>query len=93
MKRTRSERENVRFHFVMRIGNERHEVNGTKTLKLFRSWFRLACNFRYKYMPKSQRRDMCYGVVEFEDGETWLWQNQDHVFPGGWCLAKDPTPF
>lgn len=92
MKRTHSERENVRFHFVMRIGNDRHEVNGTKTLKLFRSWFRLACNWHYKYTPKNQQRDMCYGVIVFEDGETWLWQNKKHVFPGGWCLAKAPTP-
>ena len=91
MKRIRSEYENVRYHFVMRIGNERHEVNGTKTLKLFRSWFRLACNWHYKYTPKSQRRDMLYGIVEFEDGEMWIWQNKKHVYPGGWCIAKDPT--
>ena len=92
MKKTRDDHEKVKFHFVMKIGNDRHEVNGTKTLKLFRSWFRLACNFHYKYTPKSQQRDMCYGIVEFEDGETWIWQNKKHVLPGGWHLAKDPTP-
>ncbi len=76
----------VRFRFVMQIGNEKHEVRGVKTLKLFRSWFRLACNWQYKYTPKNRQRKMLYGYVEFASGEKWIWQNRSEVFRGGWQL-------
>lgn len=80
----------VKFSFVMTIGNEKHEVSGVKTLKLFRSWFRLACNWHYKYTPKSRRRKMLYGCVKFANGESWIWQNREDVYHGGWHLAKLP---
>lgn len=81
----------VEFGFVMKIGNDTHEVKGKKTLKLFRSWFRLACNWQYKFTPKSQRRQMLYGYVKFSDGETWIWQNRELVYHGGWQLFSRAT--
>ncbi len=55
-----------------------HEVRGRKTLKLFKSWFRLAKN--------SGR--LLYGFVKFIDsGEAWLWQNPKKVYRGGWHRA------
>lgn len=82
----------VRYGFIMRIGSslrgQDHEVKGCKTLKLFRSWFRLAFNWHYKYIPASQRRSLLFGYVEFvETGETWIWQNPNRVYHGGWKLA------
>lgn len=75
----------VKYSFVMNLGNEKHEVKGVKTLKLFRSWFRLSCNWHYKYC--SQKRELLYGVVEFASGEKWIWQNKNRVYRGGWQLA------
>jgi len=75
----------VRYRFKMRIGNDEHEVRGVKTLKLFRAWFRLTCNWHYKYC--SQKRELLYGVVEFASGEKWIWQNKNRVYRGGWQLA------
>lgn len=81
----------VKFSFIMSIGNEKHEVKGVKTLKLFRSWFRLACNFHYPYMAK---RELLYGTVEFGNGEKWIWQNRKHVYRGGWKLVvSEATAF
>lgn len=78
----------VRYSFVMNIGSDKHEVKGVKTLKLFRAWFRLACNWHYKYTPASRRREMLYGFVEFINGERWIWQNRKHVYHGGWHIVK-----
>lgn len=52
-----------------------HEIKGLKTLKLFKSWFRLMKN----------RNRLLFGVVTFEDGEAWIWQSTY-----GWKLAKRP---
>lgn len=82
----------VEFGFVINIGNDTHEVKGEKTLKLFRSWFRLACNWQYKYTPKNQRRKVLYGYVKFLDNnETWIWQNKELVYHGGWKLFSRAT--
>lgn len=54
-----------------------HEVKGVKTLKLFRSWFRLM---------KSKSR-LLYGVVRFADGEQWIW-HKNCFRKNGWRLAK-----
>lgn len=85
-----SEKELVTYHFVMNIGFDRHEVSGTKTLKLFRAWFKLAANWHYPYTPKSARRTLLFGTVKFSDGETWIWQNKKITSPGGWRLVKTP---
>lgn len=90
--RKHDEKELVTYGFRMLIGNEPHEISGTKTLKLFKSWFRLATNWHYRYTPKDQRRTLLVGYVKFEDGETWIWQNKKHAWPGGWQIALDPTP-
>jgi len=90
--RKHDEKELVTYGFVMTIGTDRYEISGTKTLKLFKSWFRLAANWHYRYTPKDQRRTLLVGYVKFEDGETWIWQNKKHARPGGWQIALDPTP-
>lgn len=90
--REHDEKELVTYGFLMAIGTERHEISGTKTLKLFKSWFRLTANWQYRYMPKDQRRTLLVGYVKFEDGETWIWQNKKYARPGGWQIALDPTP-
>lgn len=62
----------VKFNFIVKtyyrsvkLGTpETHEVKGVKTLKLFKSWFRLMKN----------RNRLLYGVTRFADGETWIWQ-------------------
>ena len=63
-----------------------HEIKGRKTLKLFKSWFRLMKN----------RGRLLYGYVEFLDGEIWIWQNPDRVYRAGWQKFQsgedDPTP-
>lgn len=81
----------VSYSFMLRLGDHEHEVRGKKTLKLFRSWFRLVCNWHYKYMP--YRREVLYGVVRFIDNdETWIWQNKNRVVRGGWQLALRGKP-
>lgn len=57
-----------------------HESAGVKTLKLFRSWFRLMKN----------RNRLLYGVARFADGETFIWQNPNFVFRGGWQRTRPP---
>ena len=52
-----------------------HEVKGVKTLKLFKSWFRLMKN----------KNRLLYGVARFADGESWIWQPHSN-----WKLAKRP---
>ena len=63
-----------------------HEVKGSKTLKLFKSWFKLMKN----------RKRLLYGVVKFADGETWIWQppsdvRHDKYWHGGWQKALSAT--
>lgn len=76
------EKELVKFSFMIknyyRDGAGEHEVKGFKTLKLFKSWFRLVKN-----------KGRClYGVVKFVDsGETWIWQDPGRVYHGGWQKA------
>ena len=92
----RNPKEIVEFSFVLRNHyfkfeydldidpiEKTHEVQNTTTLKLFKSWFKLACNRHYPL----------YGVVKFKDGETWLWQRPQYVPKikktlGGWKLAR-----
>lgn len=65
---------------------ETHEIKNVKTLKLFRSWFRLMKN----------RNRLLFGVIRFADGETWIWQNPNLVFRGGWQRTtppRDEQPF
>ena len=83
----------VKFSFVKRnyyrireeTGEEFGEVKGTKTLKLFKSWFKLM-----QHRP----HDLQYGVITMSDGihwERWLWQKPvqtAHGIIGGWQLAK-----
>lgn len=70
------------------VGLGEHEIKGRKTLKLFKSWFRL--------MLRTGR--LLYGCVKFVDsGESWLWQNPNRVYRGGWKLTvkskyDPPTP-
>lgn len=58
-----------------------HEVKGFKTLKMFKSWFKLA---RRRHHP-------LYGFVKFKDGETWIWQQptgtNNKYNGGGWQRA------
>lgn len=57
------------------------EVQGRKTLKLFKSWFKLMKN----------RCKLKTGVVKFAGGETWIWQpsftDKYGKKRGGWQLA------
>lgn len=64
--------EPVSFEFVIRCyyrdraetGLERKEIVGSKSFRLFCSWFLLQLNRGHIY----------YGVLHFSDGEVWLWQ-------------------
>ncbi|MBQ3306111.1 hypothetical protein IJH02_01595 [Candidatus Saccharibacteria bacterium] len=86
-----NEKELVRCNFSMFIGHDTHEVHFVKTLKLFKAWFKLALNWHYPYIPKSQQRQLRVGVVEFiGTGETWIWQNPDLAKPGGWQIVHNP---
>lgn len=58
------------------------EVKGVKSLRLFKSWFRLMKN----------KKRLLYGVVRFVGtGETWLWQpstgKRFRTERGDWQLA------
>lgn len=55
-----------------------HEIKGVKTIKLFKSWFRLMKN----------KNRLLYGVVRFADGETWIWQAPDRVLKSGWQRTR-----
>lgn len=55
-----------------------HEVIGDKTIKLFLSWFRLMLS----------RNRLLYGFVDFNDGETWIWQPQNKYGRGGWQKCR-----
>ncbi len=78
----------VKFQFIcktyyrsVQLGSEpQHEIKSVKTLKLFKSWFRLMKN----------KNRLLYGVARFADGETWIWQNPNLVFHGGWQRTKPP---
>lgn len=55
------------------------EVRDRTTLKLFKSWWRMA----------TRRGQALYGVLKFADGETWIWQPEsdvrhDKYWHGGW---------
>ena len=55
------------------------EVKGVKSLKLFKSWFRLQKN----------KGRLLYGYIKFADGEKWIWQpestiRRDKYWHGGW---------
>ena len=62
-----------------------HEVKGVKSLKLFKSWFRLRKN----------KGRLLYGYVKFADGEKWIWQPEsdirhDKYWHGGWQRVMAP---
>ena len=86
----RDPKEIVEFSFMIRTHRPRkferefeiepeptRELVGEKTLKLFKSWWRLMKN----------RGKLLYGVVKFKDGETWIWQPK-YLNRGGWQLAR-----
>ncbi len=85
----RDPKETVEFSFMVKTGwrevaegyEPQHETRGTKTLKLFKSWWRLMKN----------KNHLLYGVLTFEDGEKWIWQpeivNKYGRRQGGWQLA------
>lgn len=81
----RSDKTLVKFNFMCKTyyrsiqlgAPKEHEVCGVKTLKLFRSWFRLMKN----------KNRLLYGVIRFADGETWIWQAADRVYNSGWKRA------
>ena len=84
----------VEFSFIIKPtsfgSGKAREVRGTKTLKLFKSWFRLAKNTYYP--PYNKKNQLIYGVLKFETGETWLWQPEsdirhDKYWHGGWQRA------
>lgn len=90
----RNPKTTVEFSFMVRsyyrlaaeTGLKTHEVKGTKTLKLFKSWFKLM----------NSRNRLLYGVVKFADGETWIWQpiselRHDKYWSGGWQKALSAT--
>lgn len=71
------------YRFARETGMSTHEVRGKKTVKLFKSWWRLMKN----------RGRLLYGVVKFADGEIWIWQplsnvRRDKYWHGGWQLAQ-----
>ena len=75
--------EQVEFRFIVQnyyrdralSGNVEHLVKGTKTLRLFKSWFNLMKN----------KGRLKFGTLRFtETGETWLWQPRNRVGRGGW---------
>lgn len=78
----------VKFNFICKTyyrsvalgADKTHEIKGVKTLKLFKSWFRLMKN----------RNRLLYGVIRFADGETFIWQNPNLVFNGGWLRTTPP---
>lgn len=84
----RADSEIVHFSFMCKTyyrdvalgAPELHECKGLKTLKLFKSWFRLMKN----------KNRLLYGVVTFSDGEAWIWQSSKTVYNAGWKLAKRP---
>lgn len=73
----------VKFKFICKTyyrsvqlgADNTHETAGVKTLKLFKSWFRLMKN----------KNRLLYGVIRFADGETFIWQNSKD-----WQRAKPP---
>ena len=72
-----------RFEIEQDIAPEpKTEVRGYKTLKLFKSWFKLMVN----------RGNPMFGVLKFDSGETWIWQpifaDKHGKRHGGWQLAK-----
>lgn len=76
------EKTEVEFGFMAerywRDGEGVHEIKGRKTLKLFKSWFRLM----------RRRGKLLYGYVKFIDsGEAWIWQHPSRVYNGGWHKA------
>ena len=72
-----------RFEIELDIAPEpTSEVTGRKTLKLFKSWFKLMKN----------HHKLLYGVLKFAGGETWLWQpacvDKHGNKHGGWQFVK-----
>lgn len=89
----RDPRTPVQFGFMVKsyyrikaeTGLSEHEVKGVKSLKLFKSWFRLMKN----------KGRLLYGYVKFFDGEKWIWQPEsdirhDKYWRGGWQRAMAP---
>lgn len=82
------EKTEVEFAFMKknyyRLGKGESEVRGIKTLRLFKSWFKLM---------KSRKR-LLYGTLKFLDtNETWIWQPRNPIRTdkngrGGWQKVK-----
>lgn len=87
----------VRFGFLKRpsywdkeLGaDEITEVKGKKTLKLFRSWYKLAVVAAPKSRYASYAAEWICGTLEFvATGEKWIWQPKSSLRPNrGWQLA------
>ena len=89
-------KEIVRFSFRIKNyyreiavgGDEIIEVRGEKTLKLFKSWFRLMKN----------RNKLVVGVIEFtKNNEKWIWQPKNPIRTdiygrGGWQYIGEGYP-
>lgn len=63
-----------------RLGEGQHEVKGYKSVKLFKSWFKLM----------TSRQRLLYGFVTLTDGRKFIWQKPTFVpkikkTVGGWC--------
>ena len=56
--------------------NEPINVSGVKSLKLFKSWFKLMKN----------KKRLLYGVAYLSDGRRYIWQ-PEFLNRGGWQLA------
>ena len=59
--------------------SEQHEVKGYKSVKLFKSWFKLM----------TSRQKLLYGFVTLADGRKFIWQKPTFVpkiqkTVGGW---------
>lgn len=96
------DKEIVRFGFLKRpsywdkkLGADAlSEVKGEKTLKLFRSWYKLAIVAAPKSRYAGYAAEWVCGVVEFAaTGETWIWQpkstlRRNRFWNGGWQRVR-----
>ena len=67
------------YRLESETGDKTHEVKGYKSVKLFKSWFKLM----------SSRQRLLYGFVTLADGRKFIWQKPTFVpkiqkTVGGW---------
>lgn len=66
--------------------SEQHEVKGYKSVRLFKSWFKLM----------NSRQRLLYGIVTLADGRKFIWQKPEYVAKikktvGGWTNVQSAT--